>query len=151
MKKYSSSIDLQIAAGLKNTPTKEFFKPMVDAILSEERAGLELTIRIVSIEESAYLNKKYRKIDGPTNVLSFASDGVEKIAPHFLGDVVVCAPVVNEEACQQGKDVEAHWAHMIVHGILHLLGLDHEDSSQAEVMENRERSILSDLGYPDPY
>ena len=74
--------------------------------------GCELTIRIVSLEESAYLNKKYRKKVGPTNVLSFVSEGAEKIAPDFLGDLVVCAPVVNKEACQQGKNIEAHWAHI---------------------------------------
>ncbi len=144
-------VDLQITVGLKNTLTKEFFTSIVDATLDDKRAGSELTIRIVSLEESAYLNKKYRKKEGPTNVLSFVSEGAEKIVPDFLGDLVVCAPVVNEEACQQGKNIEAHWAHMIVHGVLHLLGLDHQDSYQAEAMENRERSILSNLGYPDPY
>ena len=151
MKKYSSSIDLQIAAGLKNTPNQAFFNSIVDATLSDKKVGIEMTIRIVSLEESAYLNKKYRKTAGPTNVLSFISEGLEKIAPDFLGDLVVCAPVVNKEAYQQGKNIEAHWAHMIVHGVLHLLGLDHQDSCQAEAMENRERSILSSLGYPDPY
>ncbi|MGY8844546.1 MAG: rRNA maturation RNase YbeY [Gammaproteobacteria bacterium] len=144
-------VDLQITVGLKNTLTKEFFTSIVDATLDDKRAGSELTIRIVSLEESAYLNKKYRKKEGPTNVLSFVSEGAEKIVPDFLGDLVVCAPVVNKEACQQGKNIEAHWAHMIVHGVLHLLGLDHQDSCQAEAMENRERSILSKLGYPDPY
>jgi len=64
---------------------------------------------------------------------------------------VICAPLVNKEACQQGKNIEAHWAHIIVHGVLHLLGFDHQDGCQAEAMENRERSILSNLGYPDPY
>ena len=149
--KKNSSVDLQIAVGLKNTLTKEFFTSIVDATLDDKRAGSELTIRIVSLEESAYLNKKYRKKEGPTNVLSFVSEGAEKIVPDFLGDLVVCAPVVNKEACQQGKNIEAHWAHIIVHGVLHLLGLDHQDSCQAEAMENRERSILSNLGYPDPY
>ena len=149
--KKNSSVDLQIAVALKNTLTKEFFTSIVDATLDDKRAGSELTIRIVSLEESAYLNKKYRKKEGPTNVLSFVSEGAEKIVPDFLGDLVVCAPVVNKEACQQGKNIEAHWAHMIVHGVLHLLGLDHQDSCQAEAMENRERSILSKLGYPDPY
>ena len=144
-------VDLQITVGLKNTLTKEFFTSIVDATLDDKRAGSELTIRIVSLEESAYLNKKYRKKEGPTNVLSFVSEGAEKIVPDFLGDLVVCAPVVNKEACQQGKNIEAHWAHIIVHGVLHLLGLDHQDSCQAEAMENRERSILSNLGYPDPY
>ena len=144
-------VDLQITVGLKNTLTKKFFTYIVDATLDDKRAGSELTIRIVSLEESAYLNKKYRKKEGPTNVLSFVSEGAEKIVPDFLGDLVVCAPVVNKEACQQGKNIEAHWAHMIVHGVLHLLGLDHQDSCQAEAMENRERSILSKLGYPDPY
>jgi probable rRNA maturation factor len=149
--KKNSSVDLQIAVGSLSTPTEEFVTSIVDAALDDKRAGSELTIRIVSLEESAYLNKKYRKKEGPTNVLSFVSEGAEKIVPDFLGDLVVCAPVVNKEACQQGKNIEAHWAHMIVHGVLHLLGLDHQDSCQAEAMENRERSILSKLGYPDPY
>jgi probable rRNA maturation factor len=146
-----SSIDLQIASGIVDFPKKEFFELIVDSTLGEKRVGTQLTIRIVSIAESAYLNKKYRKIDSPTNVLSFASDGIEKILPSFIGDIVICASAVSKEAFQQDKDVEAHWAHMTVHGILHLLGLDHKESVEAAVMENRERTILSLLGYSDPY
>jgi probable rRNA maturation factor len=106
----------------------------------------ELTLRIVGAPESRALNRRYRGKDKPTNVLSFPSD-----APGMLGDIVVCAPVVNREAREQGKDPAPHWAHMVVHGVLHLLGFDHIRAADAKVMEGRERAILARLSYPDPY
>lgn len=119
--------------------------------MKENHAG-EITIRVVDEEESAELNESYRKKPYPTNVLSFpfeAPSGVP-IAPH-LGDLVLCAPVIDREAEDQGKSREAHWAHMIIHGVLHLLGLDHLDSIEAEKMEGREIEILAALGFSDPY
>lgn len=106
----------------------------------------ELTVRIVGAPESRALNRRYRGKDKPTNVLSFPSD-----APGTLGDLVICAPVVNREAREQGKTPAGHWAHMVVHGVLHLLGFDHIRAADAKVMEGRERAILARLSFPDPY
>jgi probable rRNA maturation factor len=110
------------------------------------RRGGELTVRVVGPAESRALNRRYRGKDKPTNVLSFPSE-----APGVLGDLVICASVVSREAREQGKPAAAHWAHMVVHGVLHLLGLDHIRPADAKVMEGRERAILSRLSFPDPY
>jgi len=114
----------------------------------------ELTIRIVGEHESAEINARYRGKAGPTNVLSFAAEAVaaasgEELLPY--GDVVICAAVVEREAREQGKPLAAHWAHMVVHGALHLQGYDHENSRDAGIMEARERALLAELGFPDPY
>jgi probable rRNA maturation factor len=106
----------------------------------------ELTLRIVGQRESQALNRKFRGKDKPTNVLSFPYDEAGT-----LGDIVLCAPVVNREAKEQGKTAAAHWAHMIVHGVLHLRGFDHIRAADAKVMEARERAILARLSFPDPY
>lgn len=114
----------------------------------------ELTIRIVDEVESAQLNSRYRGKDYATNVLSFPyeSEGFEETSDGpALGDLAICAPVVAREAEEQGKDPRAHWAHMVVHGVLHLLGRDHETDAEAELMEGEERKILAALGFPDPY
>jgi probable rRNA maturation factor len=105
-----------------------------------------ITLRIVGERESRALNREYRGKDKPTNVLSF---GYEE--PGALGDLVLCAPVVNREAKEQGKPAAAHWAHMVVHGVLHLRGFDHIRGRDAKVMEDRERAILARLHFPDPY
>jgi probable rRNA maturation factor len=110
------------------------------------RRGGELTVRIVGPAESRTLNRRYRNRDKPTNVLSFPSD-----APGVLGDLVICASVVAREAREQGKRPAAHWAHLVVHGALHLLGFDHRRPADARVMEGRERAILARLSFPDPY
>ncbi len=104
----------------------------------------ELTIRVVGVAESRKLNRTWRGKDKPTNVLSFAAD-------HELGDLAICAPVVAREAREQGKQPAAHWAHMVVHGVLHLLGYDHENDRDAVRMEAREAKILAQLGMPNPY
>lgn len=121
----------------------------------------ELTIRVVGAAESRKLNRTWRGKDKPTNVLSFPSDpsltfpgGAGKgqgEALHELGDLAICAPVVAREAREQGKSTQAHWAHMVVHGVLHLLGYDHEVDRDAEIMEAREADILAGLGYSNPY
>jgi probable rRNA maturation factor len=123
--------------------------------LAEEARG-ELTIRIVDERESAELNSRYRGKTGPTNVLSFPAGeagvpaaGGEEPLPY--GDLVICAPVVEREAREQGKRLAAHWAHMVVHGALHLQGYDHENVRDAGIMEARERALLAELGFPDPY
>jgi probable rRNA maturation factor len=113
----------------------------------------EITLRIVGAEESAKLNARYRRKRGPTNVLSFPAESPAGPADEVLpfGDVVICAEVVEREARDQGKRPAAHWAHMVVHGVLHLQGYDHEKVRDASIMEARERELLADLGFPDPY
>lgn len=111
--------------------------------------GAELTLRVVDAEEMAALNETYRGKAGPTNVLSFPAHLPPEVASPLLGDVVVCAPVVAAEAQAQGRDLAAHWAHMVVHGCLHLLGHDHVEAADAAAMEGLEREILGRLGYAD--
>jgi probable rRNA maturation factor len=115
------------------------------------RTHHDLTVRIVGGGESRSLNRRYRHQDKPTNVLSFPSTLASVEGRRPLGDLVVCAPVVSREARDQDKAREAHWAHMIVHGTLHLLGYDHERTRDAQRMERREVRILSGLGVPNPY
>lgn len=113
----------------------------------------EIAVRLVDTAESAALNERYRGKQGPTNVLAFAADpdaaALDPIPP--LGDLVICAPVVAREAREQHKEPQAHWAHIVVHGALHLLGYDHDCARAARVMENKEREVLARLGYADPY
>ena len=113
--------------------------------------ALELTIRLVDNAEMQELNRDYRGKDYPTNVLSFPCDWDLPEEPRLLGDVVIAAAVVNREAKEQKKTMEAHWAHIVIHGFLHLLGYDHIEDEEAEKMENTERDILAKLGFADPY
>lgn len=114
--------------------------------------GRELAIRVVTPAESRRLNRRYRGTDRPTNVLSFPpGDGARVPRPTPLGDLAICAGVVAREAREQRKPLAAHWAHMVVHGTLHLLGYDHQRAADAERMERRERTVLARLGFPDPY
>ena len=111
----------------------------------------EITLRVVDSLESQSLNHHYRGKDKPTNVLSFPFTNPAPIPLPLLGDLVICQAVVIQEAEEQGKSVQAHWAHMVVHGLLHLLGYDHIEDADAEIMETLECKILAKLGYPDPY
>lgn len=117
----------------------------------QDRSNAQLTVRIVDKQEGAELNSRWRGKPGATNVLSFPYEGIDEVAPDLLGDIVVCAPVVAEEAREQGKELQAHWAHMIVHGTLHLLGHDHQEQDEAARMEQLETDILHKFGYADPY
>jgi len=110
-----------------------------------------LTIRIVDAAESALLNQEYRQKTGATNVLSFPADLPEEVDLPLLGDLVICAPLVESEATAQNKPLEAHWAHLIIHGTLHLLGYDHLLEADAEEMESLETELLKQLGFADPY
>jgi probable rRNA maturation factor len=112
---------------------------------------LVLSVRIVGEARSRTLNSAYRHKDKPTNVLSFAGAGDIPDGRHFLGELVICAPVVAREARAQHKSLKAHWAHMTVHGVLHLLGFDHERQRQAAKMISREIQILDRLGFSNPY
>lgn len=118
--------------------------------LGGREAG-ELVLRIVDTEESRALNARYRKRDAATNVLSFPAEMLPGVDDAPLGDLVICAPVVAAEAEQQNKSAEAHWAHMVIHGCLHLLGFDHQTEAQAAVMEALETGYLAQLNFPDPY
>ena len=111
----------------------------------------QLTVRVVDREEGKALNETYRQGSGPTNVLSFPFDEPFQLQPPLLGDIVICAPVIAAEAIDQFKSVESHWAHMIVHGVLHLMGYDHLDDVQALQMESLEVLVMRHLGYDDPY
>lgn len=149
----SIEIDVQYAVedGDAEPPSSEQIRTWVEAALNNERDNAELTIRIVDAKEIRELNRDYRHKDSATNVLSFPFDAPPGIDFPLLGDVVICAAVVLEEAHAQGKTPEAHWAHMVVHGVLHLLGYDHISDADAEVMERREIDILAGMGYADPY
>ena len=111
----------------------------------------QVTIRVVDQKEGAELNQKFRQGHSATNVLSFAYADNPYAPRMLLGDVVICAPVAKQEALTQGKSIDAHWAHLVVHGILHLCGYGHEQDRQAQIMERLETEILSELGFPAPY
>jgi len=144
------SVDLQNDEKLANVPEPGQFKQWVEASLLTAYDQLEQTVRVVGEPESRALNLQFRGINRSTNVLSFPSES-EYLEYTCLGDLVICAPVVNEEAQQQAKSLEAHWAHMVVHGMLHLQAYDHEDEIEAAKMEAAEIKILSTLGYSNPY
>ncbi|NBB93368.1 MAG: rRNA maturation RNase YbeY [Gammaproteobacteria bacterium] len=110
-----------------------------------------LNVRIVDESEARELNHRWRSRDYATNVLSFPADLPEGAGVNLLGDIVICAPVLDREAAEQGKTLEAHFAHMLIHGILHLRGFDHMSAQSAEVMESREIGLLADLGFGNPY
>jgi probable rRNA maturation factor len=145
-------LDLQIALDMPGLPTATDLHRWAEAALAgaDYQRDAELTIRIVNEVESTALNETYRHKQGPTNVLSFPFEAPPEVESALLGDIVICAPVVLREAISQGKTLAAHWAHLVAHGVLHLLGYDH-DEVQAEVMESLEIRILAGLGYPDPY
>jgi probable rRNA maturation factor len=115
------------------------------------RRNWELTIRIVDETEARYLNETWRGHSYPTNVLSFPFESPPGLHVPLLGDLVICAPVVAQEANEQQKSLSAHWAHLVIHGTLHLLGYDHLEDAQAQLMETLEIHILNSLGYPNPY
>lgn len=148
-------VDLQIACDAEKLPTEAHFTAWVETALEHapefSAAEAELSIRIVDEAESQSLNHEYRGKDKPTNVLSFPFESPEHIELSLLGDLIICAPVVANEAAEQSKTLQAHWAHMVVHGVLHLLGYDHIEDDEAEEMEALETQILSQLGYSDPY
>jgi len=144
------SVDLQNDEKLANVPKPGLFKQWVESSLLTDYDQLEQTIRVVGEPESRALNLQFRGIDRPTNVLSFPSES-DYLEYTCLGDLVICAPVVIEESRQQARSLEEHWAHMVVHGMLHLQAYDHGDEIQAAKMEAVEIKILSTLGYSNPY
>lgn len=141
---------LQNASSAPGVPAIDEFEQWLGVALQGMPAAI-LTIRIVDTAESAELNQRYRQKSGATNVLSFPADLPEEIELPLLGDLVICAPLVQTEAAAQGKAVMAHWAHLVIHGCLHLLGYDHIEPAEAEQMESLETRLLQQLGLPDPY
>ncbi|MCD6039318.1 MAG: ybeY [Gammaproteobacteria bacterium] len=146
-------IIIQYAVPKNNVPAAIHLKKWAKEVLAHRATNIEMTVRIVDATEMTQLNTQYRHKQGATNVLSFPFEAPEglKDEPSQLGDIVICASVVNQEAFEQGKSALAHWAHMVVHGTLHLLGYDHETLSDAKIMEPLEISILKELGFPPPY
>jgi len=151
IKAMNIDIDVQYATEWPDLPDKKNIRQWVETALKDLNENAELTIRIVGEEEGTKLNEQWRKSKGPTNVLSFTHDGEKEIAPNLLGDIVICAPVVDREAIEQNKNNHAHWAHMVVHGVLHLNGFDHINPEDADRMENLEIKILEKLNVKNPY
>ena len=142
-------LELQLATDCESVPSREDFQRWSEPAVAQ--ADAELVIRVVDRDESADLNSRYRGKAGATNVLSFPFTVPEGVVTELLGDLVLCAPLVEEEAAAQGKTMEAHWAHLTIHGVLHLQGYDHQSPDEAEIMEAKEVAILAQLGYPNPY
>lgn len=133
-------------------PADEQFSAWIKAAIGKAKKNAELVIRLTTNEESAELNKLYRHKDGATNILSFGAILPPDFAKHHLhGDLVICVPLVQAEAEAENIPLTAHWAHLVIHGCLHLLGYDHEVDSEAEIMEKIETDIMIKLGFNDPY
>lgn len=149
------AVDVQIATNVASVPGKAEIASILRQVVKGVSAtgDLELAVRIVDEQESSELNRRFRQIDSATNVLSFPADvvGFADDTPQLLGDIVICGPVVEREATEQGKNVASHWTHMIVHGALHLLGYDHQTDRDATTMELLEKEILAVRGIDDPY
>ena len=147
------TVNVGYATSRKGVPTSASFRLWVEAALrgAKRRKATELSIRIVDTKEGRTLNRDYRGKDYATNVLSFPVELPPGVKLPLIGDLVICAPVVAREAKEQGKPARNHWAHMTVHGVLHLLGYDHIDDDEAEAMEALETRILAGLGIDDPY
>ena len=145
-------IDLQIACEEESgLPTAEQIEQWATAAVQPQSDEVEMTVRIVDEAESHELNLNYRGKDRPTNVLSFPFECPDEVELPLLGDLVICRQVVEREAQEQDKPLMAHWAHMVVHGSLHLLGYDHIEDDEAEEMESLEIQIMTGLGFADPY
>ena len=144
-------VSVSYAAPRTGVPAATSFRNWVAAALRGRIREADLAIRIVGAKEGRALNRHYRVKDYATNVLSFPAELPEGVKMPLLGDLVICAPVVAREAKEQHKPAVAHYAHLTVHGVLHLLGWDHDDDKEAEAMEQLERDILAELGLPDPY
>ncbi len=144
-------VDIQHVTDALDIPENRQFRKWARTALSVHDKDAELTIRIVDEEEVTELNRKWRKAKGPTNVLSFPYEDNNRIADMLLGDIIICAPVIRREALEQKKSLESHWAHMVIHGTLHLLGYDHIKPEDAMKMESLEIRLLASLGYNNPY
>lgn len=137
-------IKIQRPCKNKNVPTTPKFKKWVETSFQNKKSSFDITLRIVGNKESAHLNEMYRNKTGPTNVLTFAYD-------KSSGDIILCAPLIAKQAKEQGKPLSLHWAHLVVHGCLHVLGYTHAKKRDQIKMEKLEVKILHSLGYENPY
>ncbi|WP_440863530.1 rRNA maturation RNase YbeY [Symbiopectobacterium purcellii] len=145
-------LDLQIPSdNTTGLPSEQDFQRWLEAVLPQFQPEAEVTIRIVDEAESHELNHTYRGKDKPTNVLSFPFEAPPEVELPLLGDLIICRQVVEQEAIEQQLTADAHWAHMVIHGCLHLLGYDHIEDDEAEEMEALETEIMQQMGYADPY
>lgn len=145
-------IDVEVNSTSAHIPSIEKITRWIStALQSDELNQAEVSVYIVDEAESQELNAQYRGKDKPTNVLSFPADIPDEVGVPLLGDLVICAPVVEREAHEQHKTLDAHWAHMLVHGTLHLLGYDHIEDDEADVMEALETRLITQLDFPAPY
>jgi probable rRNA maturation factor len=148
-------VDIEVASISRQIPDAALIEQWIGAALAQvedfDRDDAEVSLYIVDDSEGQELNQQYRGKNYPTNVLSFPADLPEELDLPLLGDLVICAPVVEREALEQNKTLTAHWAHMLVHGTLHLLGFDHIDDDEAEAMEALETRILTSWGFEAPY
>ncbi|MDH5649136.1 MAG: rRNA maturation RNase YbeY [Gammaproteobacteria bacterium] len=144
-------LDVQYASECGDLPKESDIARWAEAALEGIKESIGISVRIVDEAESAELNRQYRNKSGPTNVLSFPFEDPPGVKSEILGDLVICAPVVSREAQEQNKPEQAHWAHMVVHGIMHLRGYDHINDEDAGKMEKMETTILTRLGFDDPY
>ena len=147
----SIDLDIQHACAAENLPSTAELQCWVDTALGHYQKDFELTIRIVEISESQALNHQYREKNKPTNVLSFPFEVPDGIELNILGDLIICIEVMKQEAQQQNKALFEHWAHLVIHGCLHLVGFDHINDDEAQEMESIEISILEKLGINNPY
>lgn len=149
-----NQLELQLetnTVALVNLPSEAQFQSWIDAALADQDKEFEVVIRLVDEPESAQLNQEYRGKTGPTNILSFSFEVPDGLELNLLGDLVICAPLVEKEALEQHKPVAYHWAHLVIHGVLHLRGYDHIEETEAEEMEAKEIEILQQLHIPNPY
>jgi probable rRNA maturation factor len=147
-------LDLDIADNLQHVPTEEQFRGWITQALTAggyNKNSVELSVMVVSETVSQTLNDQYRGKNKPTNVLSFPAEIPEFVESELIGDMVICAPLVQKEAEQQNKSLQDHWAHLTIHGCLHLLGFDHIEDEEAEQMEAIEIKVLQQLGIANPY
>lgn len=144
-------VDVMVNSTSTQLPEQTDLEQWVAAAVAQHRDEAEVSVLIVDTEEGAELNEQWRGKQGATNVLSFPSGLPAELNLPLLGDLIICAQVVEREAQEQSKALQAHWAHMMIHGTLHLLGYDHIIEAEAEEMEALETKILAELGYPDPY
>jgi probable rRNA maturation factor len=144
-------LEIQLATSYADYPSEQQFQLWLDTVLQEDDQDSEIVIRLVDDQESAELNQQYRHKQGPTNILSFPFEAPDGFDTDLLGDLVICAPLISLEAQQQNKQLFDHWAHITIHGVLHLLGYDHIDDAEAEEMEALEIKILSRLNINNPY
>mgnify|MGYP003338098816 CR=1 FL=1 len=144
-------VDIQIASASEEAPDPQSIERWVSAAIGNQRESTELSVRIVDNEEGQLLNEQFRGSSGATNVLSFPFENESPEPLPLIGDIVICAPIVAKEAVEQNKALNAHWAHMIIHGVLHLLGYDHQNDTEANAMEALETEIMQGLGFPPPY